>query len=54
MNPTRRYSILGKLVWQIGTHMAKKKAKANRTKLGAVAVVGVALTAGVVAARASD
>jgi hypothetical protein len=51
---SRRYTVLGWLVWQIGSRVAKKKAKANRTKLGAAAVAAGALTAGAVAARTSD
>jgi hypothetical protein len=54
MTASRRYSVLGRLVWQIGSRVAKKKVKTNRTKLGAAAVVAAALTAGVFAVRASD
>ena len=54
MNGTRRYSVLGWIVWQIGSRVAKKKAKQNRVKLGAAAVVAVALGGGVAAARTSD
>ena len=51
---TRRYTLLGWLVWQIGTRVAKKKVKANRTKLGAVAAVGLVLGTALVFARSSD
>jgi hypothetical protein len=54
MTASRRYSVLGRLVWQIGTRVARKKVRTNRTKVGAAALVAVALTAGVFAARSSD
>jgi hypothetical protein len=49
---TRGYTILGWLVWQIGSRVAKRKLGQNRIKLGAAAVVLAALGGGVaVAAR---
>ena len=48
----RGYTILGWLVWQIGSRVAKRKMAQNRVKLGAAAVVAVVLLAGVAAAKA--
>ena len=48
---TRRNAALGWLVWKIGSRVAKKKARENRVKLGAAAIVALALGGGVVAAR---
>ncbi len=45
------YSILGWIVWQVATRVAKRKVAQNRTKVGAAALVGVVLVGGVVAAR---
>ncbi len=50
---TRGYTILGWLVWQIGSRVARRKMAQNRAKLGAVAVVAAVLVGGVLAARAS-
>jgi hypothetical protein len=49
---TRGYTILGWLVWQIGSRVAKRKLAQNRAKLGALAAVALVLVAGVLAARA--
>ena len=51
---TRGYTILGWLVWQIGSRVAKRKMAQNRAKLGALAVVALVLIAGIAAARAGD
>ena len=52
----RRYTILGWLVWQIGSRVARRKLARVQMKLAAVAVVGLVLAAGAAAARemASD
>ncbi len=47
------YSILGWIVWQIGTRVAKRKVTQNRSKLGAVGLVGLVLIGGLAAARDS-
>ena len=47
------YSILGWIVWQIGTRVAKRKVTHNRSKLGAVGLVGLVLIGGLAAARDS-
>ena len=48
------YTVLGWLVWQIGSRVAKRKMAENRIKLGAAAVVLLVLAAGVAAARAGN
>ena len=50
---TRGYTILGWLVWQVATRVAKRKLAENRVKLGAAAVAALALVGGVIAARVS-
>ncbi len=47
------YTLLGWLVWQIASRVAKRKMAQNRVKLGAVGVIALVLLGGVVAARAS-
>jgi hypothetical protein len=47
------YKILGWVVWQIGSRVAKRRMAQNRAKLGAVGVVAAVVVAGVIAARAS-
>ncbi len=47
-----RYTILGWVVWQIGSRVAKRKLAESRVRLGAAAVVILALAAGLAAARA--
>jgi hypothetical protein len=48
---TRGYTVLGWIVWQIGSRVAKRKLAQNRVKLGALAAVALVLVAGVLAAR---
>jgi hypothetical protein len=49
-----RYTILGWVVWQIGSRVVKRKLAQPRVKVGAAAVVALALAlaAGLAAARA--
>ena len=47
-----RYPILGWVVWQIGSRVVKRKLAQPRVKVGAAAVVALALAAGLAAARA--
>ncbi len=47
------YSILGWLVWQIGSRVARRKIAQNRVKLGAAGIVAAALVAGVAMARSA-
>jgi hypothetical protein len=49
----RGYTVLGWIVWQIGSRVAKRKMAQNRVKLGAAGVVVLVLIGGVIAARAS-
>ena len=51
---TRGYTILGWIVWQIGSRVAKRKLAQNRAKVGAAAVVLLVLVAGLAAARAGS
>ena len=45
---TRGYTVLGWIVWQIGSRVAKKKIAENRVKLGAAGVVTLVLIGGVI------
>lgn len=49
---SRGYTVLGWIVWQIGSRVAKKKIAQNRVKLGAAGVVLLVLLGGVAAAKA--
>jgi hypothetical protein len=51
---TKGYTLLGWIVWQIGSRVAKKKIAQNRVKLGAAGVVLLVLAGGVAAAKAGD
>ena len=48
------YTLLGWLVWQIASRVAKRKMAQNRVKLGAVGVIALVLVGGIVAARSSS
>jgi hypothetical protein len=50
----RGYTLLGWIVWQIATRVAKRKMAQNRVKLGAAGVVALVLVGGLLAARSSD
>lgn len=45
------YTVIGWVVWQIGSRVARRKLAQPRVKIGAAAVVALALAAGVAAAR---
>ena len=49
---SRGYTVLGWLVWQVGSRVAKRKMAQNRAKLGAAGVVLLVLLGGIIAARA--
>ena len=49
---TRGYTVLGWIVWQIGSRVAKRKMAQNRVKLGAAGVVTLVVLGGILAARA--
>jgi len=51
---SKSYSVLGWVVWQIGSRVAKKKMTQNRVKLGAAGIVALVLVGGVLAARSGD
>jgi hypothetical protein len=54
MMGSKGYTVLGWLVWQIASRVAKRKVAQNRVKLGAAGVVMLVLVGGVVAARAGS
>ena len=47
------YTLLGWLVWQVASRVAKHKMAQNRMKLGAVGVIALVLVGGLVAAKNS-
>jgi hypothetical protein len=48
------YTVLGWIVWQIASRVAKRKIAQNRVKIGAAAAVVLVLVAGVAAARSGE
>jgi hypothetical protein len=48
---SKSYTVLGWVVWQIASRVAKRKVKQNRTKVGAAAAVLLVLVLGLAAAR---
>ena len=48
------YTILGWIVWQVASRVAKRKIAQNRVKIGAAAAVMLVLVAGVAAARSGE
>jgi hypothetical protein len=50
---SKGYTVLGWLVWQIGSRVAKRKIAQNRAKIGAAGAIALVLIGGVVAAKAS-
>ena len=51
---SKSYSILGWVVWQIGSRVAKRKMVQNRTKIGAAGVIALVLVGGILAARSDS
>jgi hypothetical protein len=51
---SKGYTVLGWLVWQIATRVAKRKMSQNKVKLGAAATVLLVLVAGLAAAKAAS
>ncbi len=47
------YKVLGWVVWQVGSRVAKRKMAANRLRIGAAGIVAAVLVGGVLAARAA-
>jgi hypothetical protein len=54
MMGSKGYTVLGWLVWQIATRVAKRKMTQNKVKLGAAATVLLVLAAGLAAAKAAS
>ena len=48
---SKGYTVIGWIVWQVASRVAKRKLAQNRAKLGAAAVVLLVLVAGIAAAR---
>lgn len=51
---TKGYTVLGWLVWQIGSRVAKRKITHNKAKIGAASAIALVLVGGVVAAKAGS
>jgi hypothetical protein len=51
---SRGYTVLGWLVWQIGSRVAKRKISQNKVKLGAAGAIALVLVGGVVAAKSAS
>ena len=51
---SKGYTVLGWVVWQIASRVAKRKIAQNRVKIGPAGVVLLVLVGGVVAARAGS
>jgi hypothetical protein len=51
---TRSYTVLGWLVWQIISRVARRKLAQNKVKIGAAATVTAVVAAGLLAAKASS
>lgn len=51
---SKGYTILGWIVWQIGSRVAKRKLAENRVKVGAAAAIALVLVAGLAAARSGS
>jgi hypothetical protein len=54
MMGSKGYTVLGWLVWQVATRVAKRKMAQNKLKLGAAATVLLVLAAGLAAAKAAS
>jgi hypothetical protein len=50
---TKGYTVLGWVVWQIGSRVAKKKIEQNKLQLGAAGVVAAVVVGGLIAAKAA-
>lgn len=51
---SKGYTVLGWVVWQIASRVAKRKISQNRAKVGALAAVVAVLVLGVAAARSGS
>ena len=50
---SKGYTVLGWIVWQIASRIARRKMAENRVKIGAAGVVLLVLVGGVAVARSS-
>ena len=50
---TKGYTVIGWIVWQLGSRIAKYKMAQNRVKLGAAGVVLLVVLGGILAARSN-
>ena len=50
---TKGYTVIGWVVWQIGSRVAKRKMAQNKLKLGAAGVVAAVVVGGVIAAKSA-
>jgi hypothetical protein len=51
---SKGYTVLGWVVWQIASRVAKRKIAQNRAKVGALAAVVMVLVLGLAAARSGS
>ena len=51
---SKGYTVLGWVVWQVASRVARRKIRQNRVKVGAAAVVALVLVLGVAAAKSSS
>jgi uncharacterized iron-regulated membrane protein len=51
---TKGYTVLGWVVWQIASRVAKKKIRQNQVKLGAAGAVLAVLAIGLIAAKSGS
>jgi hypothetical protein len=51
---TGAYTVIGWAVWQIASRLTKLWIRQNRAKVGAAAVVGLVLVAGLAAAKSAS
>ena len=50
---SKGYTVLGWLVWQIGSRVAKRKIAQNKVKIGAAGAIALVLVGGVLAAKSA-
>lgn len=51
---SRGYTVLGWIVYQVGTRAVRRKLANNRVKVGALATIALVLIGGVLAAKATE
>lgn len=51
---SKGYTVLGWIVWQVASRVAKRKIAQNRVKMGAAGVVLLVLVAGLAAAKSGS